>query len=142
MHYTYLTPPGLRPGEMELLLKHNYTLRFLFNGKELNVSANGQHPMFNVADINQILGNGNLEGAVNRAKGEYWMEEDEAGSEYKRYPKFEENGTPSQLWTDYLGVILLSHRLIQPYDSEKILWRPVDLEFTDWFEDVVMGDFY
>lgn len=125
---------------MELLLKHNYTLRFLFNGKELNVSANGQHPMFNVADINQILGNGNLEGAVNRAKKAYLIEENKTGSEFELHPTFEKDGTPSQLWTDFTGVILLSTSMVQPYDSEKMYPKSVDNEFSEWLSDFLIKD--
>jgi hypothetical protein len=134
--------PGLRPGRKGAEMDYCNFVKYVYKGKGLRVALNEECPMFNVADINVILGNGNLEGAVNRAKEEYWMEKDENGSEFERYAEFEEVGTSAQLWTDYQGVIFLSHFMIQPYDSEKIHRKPVDIEFSEWFQDTVMEDLY
>ena len=133
---------GFAPAEKELEMDCCDIVKYVYKGKELRVALNEEFPMFNVADINVILGSGNLEGAVNRAKEEYWIEKDEKGSEFERYGKFEKGGTPLQLWTDYPGVIFLSHFKVQPYDSEKIFTKPVDIEFNDWFDDTVMEDLY
>jgi hypothetical protein len=131
---------GFAPAEKDLEMDYCDFVKYVYKGKDLRVALNEVGPMFNVADINVILGSGNLEGAVNRAKKEYWIERDENGSEFERHGKFEEVGTPAQLWTDYPGVIFLSHYKVQPYDSEKILLRSVDIEFSEWFEDFLMED--
>jgi hypothetical protein len=133
---------GFAPAEMDLEMDYSAIVEYLYKGKELRVALNEEYPMFNVADINVILGNGNLEVAVARAKKAFWIEKDDSGSENKRYAKFEEDETTLQLWTDYPGVIFLSHYLVMGYDSEEIQQRPVDMEFSEWFEDTVMEDLY
>ena len=136
------TRRGFAPAEMDLEMDYSAIVEYLYKGKELRVALNEECPMFNVADINVILGNGNLEVAVARAKKAFWIEKYDSGSENKRYAKFEEDETTLQLWTDYPGVIFLSHYLVMGYDSEEIQQRPVDMEFSEWFEDTVMEDLY
>ena len=85
---------GFAPAEKELKWITAIIVKYVYKGKDLRVALNEDYPMFNVADINVILGSGNLEGAVKRAKEEFWIEEDETGSEFERYAKFEEVGTP------------------------------------------------
>ena len=98
-----ITRRGFAPAEKELEMDCCDFVKYVYKGKDLRVALNEECPMFNVADINVILGSGNLEGAVNRAKKEYWIEEDETGSEFERHATFEKVGTPLQLWTDYHG---------------------------------------
>ena len=123
-------------------MDYGLIVKYVYKGKGLHIAINEDYPMFNVADINAILGNGNLEVAIARAKKAFWIEKDDSGSENKPYAKFEEDVTTRQLWTDYSGVIFLSHNLVMGYDSEKIQQRPVDIEFSEWFEDTVMEDLY
>jgi len=123
-------------------MDYGLIVKYVYKGKALRVALNKECPMFNVADINVILGNGNLEVAVARAKKAFWIEKDDSGSENKCYAKFEEDRTTHQLWTEYPGVIFLSHNLVMGYDSEEIQQRPVDIEFSEWFEDTVMEDLY
>jgi hypothetical protein len=121
-------------------MDYGLIVKYVYKGKGLHIAINEDYPMFNVADINAILGNGNLEGAVNRAKKAYLIEENKTGSEFELHPTFEKGGTPPQLWTDFTGVILLSTSMVQPYDSEKMYPKSVDNEFSEWLSDFLIKD--
>ena len=85
---------GFAPAEKELNVKHSDTVTIPFKGKEVRIVLTGEFPMFNVADINAIVGKGKLENAVKRAMKKSWIEVDEAGLKTTHFPKFEEMGTP------------------------------------------------
>jgi hypothetical protein len=129
---------GFAPAERITKMERSNIATIPFKGKDVRIALTGECPMYNVADIHAIVGRGKLERAVKRAMKESWTEDDESGSEIKCFPKFEERGTPPQLFTNYEGVFFLSHKKIQNNDPEKTHWVAINYEFTEWFEGCLM----